>query len=118
MLAGRPRGFFILHETRQAASTRMADARADLFTLAAIFGHRDIRMTARHSITRILQAGMHQRRTQPQALSTFPPLGLLLQPPHACPVPITKYEVWQCSGNGSGNGSKNGEAVPRLLALT
>lgn len=37
------------HDLRRTAATRMADAGADPFTLAAILGHSDIRMTARYT---------------------------------------------------------------------
>jgi integrase len=40
---------FHFHDLRHSAATRMADARADPFTLAAILGHSDIRMTARYT---------------------------------------------------------------------
>ena len=40
---------FHFHYLRHAAATRMADAGADPFTLAAILGHSDIRMTARYT---------------------------------------------------------------------
>ena len=53
MLRGRPRGFFIVHETRQTAATHMADARADPFTLAAIFGYSDIQITAWYTLRRV-----------------------------------------------------------------
>jgi hypothetical protein len=44
----RPRDFHF-HDLRHTAATRMADAGADPFTLAAILGHSDIRMTARYT---------------------------------------------------------------------
>ena len=40
---------FHFHDLRHTAATRMADAGADPFTLAAILGHSDIRMTARYT---------------------------------------------------------------------
>ena len=40
---------FHFHDLRHSAATRMADAGADPFTLAAILGHSDIRMTARYT---------------------------------------------------------------------
>jgi Phage integrase family len=40
---------FHFHDLRHTAATRMADAGAEPFTLAAILGHSDIRMTARYT---------------------------------------------------------------------
>lgn len=40
---------FRFHDLRHTAATRMADSGADGFTLAAILGHSDIRMTARYT---------------------------------------------------------------------
>lgn len=40
---------FHFRDLRHTAATRMADAGADPFTLAAILGHSDIRMTARYT---------------------------------------------------------------------
>ena len=50
---------FHFHDLRHTAATRMADAGADPFTLAAILGHSDIRMTAR----------LHARDGSSEALS-------------------------------------------------
>jgi integrase len=40
---------FHFHDLRHTAATRMADSGVDPFTLAAILGHSDIRMTARYT---------------------------------------------------------------------
>ena len=40
---------FRFHDLRHTAATRMADNGADVFTLATILGHSDIRMTARYT---------------------------------------------------------------------
>ena len=40
---------FRFHDLRHTAATRMADAGVDIFTLAAILGHSDIRMTRRYA---------------------------------------------------------------------
>lgn len=40
---------FIFHDLLHTAATRLADAGADPFTLVAILGHSDIRMTARYT---------------------------------------------------------------------
>jgi integrase len=39
------------HDLRHTAATRMADAGVDAFTIAAILGHADLRMTARYTRT-------------------------------------------------------------------
>lgn len=40
---------FRFHDLRHTAATRMADNGADVFTIAAILGHSDIRMTSRYT---------------------------------------------------------------------
>ena len=40
---------FRFHDLRHTAATRMADHGADVFTIAAILGHSDIRMTSRYT---------------------------------------------------------------------
>lgn len=40
---------FRFHDLRHTAATRMADLGADVFTIAAILGHSDIRMTSRYT---------------------------------------------------------------------
>jgi integrase len=40
---------FRFHDIRHCAATRMAEAGVDIFTLAAILGHEDIRMTKRYA---------------------------------------------------------------------
>lgn len=40
---------FRFHDLRHTAATRMADKGADVFTIAAILGHSDIRMTSRYT---------------------------------------------------------------------
>src|ERR1051326_275891 len=47
MSAGIPD--FRFHDLRHTAATRMADNGADVFTIAAILGHSDIRMTSRYT---------------------------------------------------------------------
>ncbi|MBI3653811.1 MAG: site-specific integrase [Acidobacteria bacterium] len=42
---------FHFHDLRHTAATRMADAGVDAFTIAAILGHADLRMTARYTHT-------------------------------------------------------------------
>jgi integrase len=42
---------FRFHDLRHTAATRMADAGVDAFTIAAILGHADLRMTARYTHT-------------------------------------------------------------------
>lgn len=37
------------HDLRHTAATRFADAGADVFTIASILGHADLRMTARYT---------------------------------------------------------------------
>lgn len=40
---------FHFHDLRHTAATRLADGAADAFTIAAILGHSDLRMTARYT---------------------------------------------------------------------
>jgi integrase len=40
---------FRFHDLRHTAATRLADGAADAFTIAAILGHSDLRMTARYT---------------------------------------------------------------------
>ena len=52
-----PDADFHFHDLRHTAATRMADAGADPFTLAAILGHSDIRMTARYALLAVFISG-------------------------------------------------------------
>jgi len=61
---------FRFHDLRHTAATRMADAGADAFTLAAILGHSDIRMTARYT-----HATDEAKRRAVETLATKPQVG-------------------------------------------
>ena len=71
---------FHFHDLRHTAATRMADAGADPFTLAAILGHSDIRMTARYAhatdeakrraVEKLVAPSSDETRPLPQAVLT------------------------------------------------
>ena len=67
MLAGIPD--FRFHDLRHTAATRMADNGADVFTIAAILGHSDIRMTSRytHATDRARKAAVESLVSGPMA---------------------------------------------------
>src|SRR5712664_2267696 len=75
-----------MRNRRHTAATRMADAGADPFTLAAILGHSDIRMTARYThatdeakrravdklVAPLAPAALHAGETPAVPVSTLP----------------------------------------------
>jgi len=61
---------FRFHDLRHTAATRMADAGADAFTLAAILAHSDIRMTSRYT-----HATDEARRRAVETLAAAPQVG-------------------------------------------
>ena len=67
MSAGIPD--FRFHDLRHTAATRMADNGADVFTIAAILGHSDIRMTSRytHATDRARKAAVESLVSGPMA---------------------------------------------------
>ena len=63
---------FRFHDLRHTAATRMADMGADVFTIAAILGHSDIRMTSRytHATDRARRAAVESLASSPLAPTT------------------------------------------------
>ncbi len=86
---------FHFHDLRHTAATLMADAGADPFTLAAILGHSDIRMTARYThATDEAKRRAVEKLVRPSAVETRPlPQAVLTRAGETPAVPVNALSI-------------------------
>lgn len=66
---------FRFHDLRHTAATRMAEAGVDVFTIAAILGHKDIKTTARYAHATIMAKRRAVAVLESQFVETGPQIG-------------------------------------------